>query len=189
MKRQSLSTIIGVLTLFICSCNKKKVESPAPVEQELITTLTLKVFDPGTGDTLSFRYFVPSGFSGGSMASSVDTIKLAGTASFAAAISLANEQATPVEDVTAEVIQEKNKHLFSYNSVPETGPGSIVTANGDLDDNQMPFNRQITLTTQAPGQGSLTIKLIHEPADKLGANPAAIGGETDAEAVFPVIIY
>lgn len=173
--------------LSITACNKDKVDNPQPVEQELITTLRLNVTD-STGFNQSFSYKVENGFEDGTGTITVDTLRLAPQKSYNVTITVLNEKKTPAEDVTAEIIQERNKHLFFFSSNPASGNGSIQFSNGNKDDNNAPFNQTLRFSTGLTGTGALTVTLKHEPTNKNATTATAAGGETDAEAVFPVIL-
>ncbi len=177
--------LIATIAASFSAC--KKDDPPRPVEQELITTLRLMVND--NGSIQSFDYRVENGFNNSSQGSiHIDTIVLAPHTSYTVDTRVLNEKENPMEDITLEVIDEKDDHLFLYRSNPASGAGSIVSTGGDVDGNGDPFNQTISFTTGAPGSGTLTVYLIHEPTDKAGLTPEQTGGETDVQAVFPVKI-
>ena len=186
-----LSTIIlfTVLAVLFTACNKDKVETPVAEEQELITTLRITVTDTVSGSSSTFNYKIENGFNG--YTPSVvyfDTIKLSSNKTYTYSISVLNEKATPAEDVTSEVISENDEHLFILVSDPASGAGAITVSNGNKDNNNDPFNQEGMFITDAAGTGTLTLTLIHTPIDKNAATTAGTGGETDAEAVFPVVL-
>ena len=186
MKKQTLvlSTILFMFTLSMIACNKK--DQPKPDEQELITTMKLKVSD-GAGFSQTFTYKVENGI-GSTTAGTIqiDTVKLAPNKTYSVIAELYNEKESPVENITEEVIEEKNDHLFLYSSTPSTGAGSISFSNGNKDNNGKPFNQTITFTTGDAGSGTIKVNLMHDPTDKNGTTPATSGGETDAEVTYPV---
>jgi len=176
----------ATFALALSAC--KKDDPATPVEQELITTLRLRV--TGVDGLLkTFNYKIENGFGSGSQGTiQIDTIKLAPNSTYTVIAQVLNEKEDPAEDVTTEVISEKEEHLFLYNSNPATGAGSLTTSNGSKDANNLPFNQTITFTTGAAGTGALTVHLNHEPTDKNGTTPQTSGGETDVEAMFPVLL-
>ena len=84
--------------------------------------------------------------------------------------------------------KRSKEHLFVFQSAPATGAGSISFSNGSKDADGAPFNQTIDFTTDAMGSGQLTVTLKHEPTNKSATDPASAGGETDAQAIFPVTI-
>ena len=78
--------------------------------------------------------------------------------------------------------------MFFLESDPASGAGSISVSNGNKDSNGDAFNQTIDFTTGDAGTGQLTVTLKHEPTDKAATNPTDAGGETDAQAIFPVIV-
>jgi hypothetical protein len=191
MNKQTLKTAFVFLALStaFAACDKKDdKELPVPAEQELITTMKLSVTDGGSF-TQTFTYKVENGFgSTGQGSVQIDTIVLEPNKSYTVTTELFNEKENPAEDITEEVLEERDEHLLIYQSDPASGPGSISFSDGSKDHNGLPFNQTITFTTGAAGAGTLQVNLIHAPTDKNGATPDASGGETDAEAVYPVRI-
>lgn len=191
MKTQLLKTGAAVLfaSLVFTAC-KKNDNNPAPDEQELITTIKLTLTNSSNAtDVHTYTYKVENGFNSTSPGTVVaDTLKLQAGVQYKSAIAVLNEKATPVADVTSEIIGEKDEHLFLYNSVPVTGAGSVMFSGGALDNNSKPFNLTGVLTGNTPGQGKLNLFLMHQPTDKTGTTPATSGGETDVAAVFPVMV-
>jgi hypothetical protein len=174
--------------ILFTACEKEKVNNPLPVEEELITTLVLNISDSATGSQQSFAYKVDNGFGTDPMIFTVDTIKLAPEKSYKVTVSLLNEHIIPSEEVTQEIIDENTEHIFMYTSNPKSGAGSITASNGNKDDNGKPFNQVVTFTTGAAGDGFLAATLIHQPTQKESPAVTNVGGETDAEAIFPVLI-
>lgn len=183
MKKQTLifSSIFLILSaLFFNAC--KKIDDPKPVEQELITTVKLVLIDNFL--TNEYYYKVSNGF-GGNGTVEFDTISIEPNKSYIASVYILNESVTPVEDVTEEIIDENLDHLLVWEYTPETG-GVLTFTNGNKDDNQMPLNLTGELNTAAAGVGELTITLKHLPTNKNATQADAAGGNTDAQAVFPV---
>jgi len=179
--------LIAATTLF-SSC--KKNDPPVPDEQELITTVKVTLTNSATGFNKSFQYKIENGFNNTSPGTvQIDTIQLPAGQSFTAAMTILNEKANPVENITDEIFEKDYEHLFLYQSDPATGAGSIAATDGSKDENGKPFNQSITWTTGAAGTGTMSIHLMHQPVNKEGTTPETAGGETDAYAVFPVTLY
>lgn len=188
MKKQIISAVILIALSATAFTACKKKEQPVPAEQEVITTMKLNVTDTANV-TRTFIYKIENGFGNTSAGTvQIDTVKLQPNRTYTVTTTLYNEKANPVEDITEEVLAEKEAHLFLFISTPATGAGSIGFTNGSKDANNAPFNQTITFTTGSAGTGTLQVNLMHEPTNKSGLTTAASGGETDAEANFPVKI-
>ncbi len=191
MKNQLLKigAVLFFASLAFTAC-KKDDDNPAPDEQELITTIKLTLTNSSNAtDVHTYTYKVENGFNSTSPGVVVaDTLELQAGVHYNSSVMVLNEKASPVEDITSEIIGEKDEHLFLYNSVPVTGAGAVVFSGGVQDDNGKPFNLTGVLTGNTAGQGKLNLFLMHQPTDKTGTTPAASGGETDVAAVFPVAV-
>ncbi|RYD55209.1 MAG: hypothetical protein EOP56_16820 [Sphingobacteriales bacterium] len=189
MKRNNLYIVFAFITLIsvFASCNKK-VEVPEPEEQELITTVKLNVTN-AKGFNQSFSYRVENGFETPTPGLvTKDSLILDTNTSYNVEIQVLNEKENPAENITSEVIAEKDEHLFLYESNPTSGAGSIAITDGSKDNAGKPFNHTVGFKTTASGTGTMTVTLKHQPTDKAAATPAAAGGETDMQAVFNVRI-
>jgi hypothetical protein len=179
---------IAAFTTTFTACKKDPVTDPVVVEEELITTMKLTVTDSGNVSR-SFVYKVQNGFGSSTQGTVViDTVKLAPGYTYNYSLQVLNESEDPAEDITEEVLTEKEAHLFFLASNPASGAGSITKSNGSLDNNNLPFNQSGKLTTGTAGSGSFTITLIHEPVNKSAGTAADAAGSTDAEAIFPVLV-
>ncbi|HRO43516.1 MAG TPA: hypothetical protein PL009_11830 [Flavipsychrobacter sp.] len=179
LKAALLSAIFG---LAFSACKKDPAK---PVEQELITTVRLNVMG-NDGFAQSFSYKVENGFGNSPGSIQIDTLKLMANTSYSVSAQVLNEKETPPEDVTLEVIQEMDKHMFTYLSTPISGAGAVKVATGNMDHNGMQFYQSITLETGAAGSGQLKVTLQHFAGEK--PSTAFVLSETDAEAIFPVIL-
>jgi hypothetical protein len=190
MKKTIIVAIaIALIATMFASCKKDDpVVDPVVTEEELITTMKLTVSDT-SGGTWSFIYKVENGFGSSSQGTvQIDTIKLAPAKVYTYSIEVLNESENPVENITEEVLEEKDEHLFLIISNPASGAGSLASSEGSKDNQNLPFNQTGKFTAGAAGTGTLTISLLHEPTNKNGTTTAATGGSTDAEAVFPVML-
>lgn len=187
-KSITIVSVFVAMILFVASCKKDDdiIANPEPVEQELITRVTVKITGSGGFDQ-SFSYSVENGFGGTTPGSiNIDTIKLDTNQQYNVAVEVWNDKEQPAEDVTEEVKEENTEHLFVWESTPASGSGSISFTNGSKDDNGDALNQTGSIATGSIGNGSLTITLKHEPTNKAANTASAAGGETDAEAIFPV---
>ncbi len=184
-----LTALTAFAAISFTACKKDKVTTPEPVEQELITTVRLKVTKLDDMSIKTFTYKVENGFGSTRQGTvTIDSVKLAANKEYSVEVELLNEKETPAEDVTKEVKEESNEHLFVYQSSPTTGNGSIGFGMGNKDGNGNPFNQTIRFLTAGAGKGAITVTLKHEPTNKAATTPDATGGETDVEATFPVVL-
>jgi hypothetical protein len=111
---------------------------------------------------------------------------LAGKA-YTATIELLNESADPVINVSEEVKEEAEDHIFCF-----TATNVNLTFSGfDTDANGQPLGISSTWTTGTASTGTVTIKLWHQPGFKTGSCPLSGDpgiGETDVDIDFNVQI-
>jgi hypothetical protein len=189
MKKQIIiaSLSIALFSTFLSSC--KKDNPPVPDEQELITTVKLQLSNTATGFSRVFVYKVENGFGNSSSGTvQIDTLRLQPGLTYDAVISVLNEKANPVEDITSEILEKDYEHLFVFASVPASGSGSVNVSGGNKDKDGKPLNQTFKLSTGTAGQGRFDVQLMHLPTDKNGTTPATAGGETDLAASYPVIL-
>lgn len=185
-KIQLLGFIFLSATLIFTACKKPEINNPQPVEQELITTVRLIVTN-NSGFNKTFNYKVEHGFNGSKPSTlTIDSILLAPATEYDVEIQVLDEAATPAKNITEEVIAESHHHLFIIQSNPLTGAGSIEFHDGSKDNEGGAFNQKGHFKTGTAGNGTLTVTLKHEPTNKNAATPDEAGGETDAQATFPV---
>jgi hypothetical protein len=147
---KSLFLSLSILSLLtIAACNRD--DTPAPVEQELITTIRLIVKD-SAGTARTFDYRVQNGFGSTSPGSiRVDSVVLpASPAHFNVEVRVLNESAQPAEDITDEIIAERDDHLFIVHATAEAGSSPIAFGSGSTDNAGRPFNQ--TLKLGEPGR-------------------------------------
>lgn len=90
------------------------------------------------------------------------------------------------EDITPEIIKEKDVHHVFFEMVGLTNV-TIVSASDDTKDaNGFGINLKTTWTTGAEESGEVKLYLIHEPGTKDGDTRAEFGGEDDVIADFEV---
>lgn len=174
--------------LFTAACSKD--DTPQPEEQELITSLRLTLTDTA-GAATTFTYKVENGFGSTSPGTvQIDTVALTAGATYNAELAVLNEKASPVEDITPEIISESDDHLFFLDVARSTGVSGLLLTITDMstDSQGRIFAQKFNVIAGAAGSGTLTITLLHEPANKSAGTLADAGGETDLEAVFPVRI-
>ncbi|WP_343604664.1 type 1 periplasmic binding fold superfamily protein [Fluviicola sp.] len=184
MKRMTL--ILSVLCIALAACKKEKkqqVTTPTnPNEEEVITTFKIVFTDAnGTLPNVEAR-FVDIDGPGGNAPTVFDTIRLVANATYNASITLLNESANPVQDITAEVEEEGIDHLFCFDISSGLAVAILRT---DADANGLPIGITSKWTIGSASTGTTTIRLRHQPGVKNGqCDP----GETDIELNFHTII-
>jgi hypothetical protein len=180
--------IVSILTIVLLSvvtlgCKKDK-ETPEPStttpvptnEEELITSVLLSFIDTaGVQPSLQYAFRDPDG-DGGNAPTQHDTIRLVANTYYTATIQLLNEAASPTEDITLEVQQEDDEHLFCY--APSNTNLSISKTDSDGT-----YEVGITTfwSTGAIATGSTVVSLKHQPGIKDGT---CAPGDTDVEVTF-----
>jgi hypothetical protein len=157
-------------------------DDPDPVnEEEVITTLTVTLVPEGGGANVVLKFYDEDG--DGSIAPQTTVSgALAANKTYKGAITLLNETENPAGDITAEVKEEANDHLFCY-----TVSGSNLTVSYDDTDNHgLPVGLETRWVTTGAGTGKIGITLRHQPGEKTGACPGA--GDSDIEVEFNITI-
>lgn len=180
---------IGMLLLLfvaLAACKKEEkdtVENPTnPNEEELITTFKITFTDLAGVQPDVEAQFVDLDGPGGNDPTIFDTIHLQAQTTYVAHITLLNESANPVEDITEEVEEEGVDHLFCF----AMSGGLNATVNlTDTDNNGLPIGLTSEWSIGAASEGTATIRLRHQPGVKDGTCDP---GETDIELDFHTII-
>lgn len=162
------------------SCKKDEdlVETPQPTinEPEVITTLTLTfVDDAGVQPNVTATFRDPDG-DGGLGFDIFDTIRLQANTVYNCSVTLLNETVTPAEDVTVEIQDEDDEHLFCF-----TPSGANVTVVRTDSDGALEVGLTSQWTTTAASNGTTNVILKHQPGVKDGT---CAPGETDIEVDF-----
>lgn len=165
------------LTILGWGCGKEK-SPPVPSEPEMITTVRL-VFTESQGLPFHVDYRVIDGDL------TVDTIRLKANRDYELELRFLNEYAQPTEDITEEIIDESTTHLVISKSIPEE---AIEWISGNTDTHGEPLNQRREIRTAGPMEAELSVWLMHLPTNKYGLHPGSSGGETDAQALFPLLI-
>jgi hypothetical protein len=182
IKLYSILTIV-LFSILATSC-KKDEETPEPIatttppanEEELITSVVLSFVDTaGVQPNVTYAFRDPDG-DGGNVPVEHDTIRLIANTYYNATIQLLNEAASPSEDITLEVQDEADEHLFCY--APSNTNLSIARTDSDGT-----YGVGITTfwSTGAVATGTTTVSLKHQPGIKDGT---CAPGDTDVEVTF-----
>lgn len=173
-----LSIILG-LALFAC----KKESIDTEDENELITSVKLNFTT--NGSTQTFAYSDPDG--DGGKTPTVSTISLKPNTTYTMTIEILDESKTPVNNITNEVANEKDEHLFIYTPTPS----SLLTYTyGDKDSRNFNVGLTGSVRTGAAGTGQLKVQLRHQPP--VNGTPSKNGstspGSDDVNIDFNVTI-
>jgi hypothetical protein len=178
MKQISFLAILIAFGSFSCKKDTDNVKNPPKDEEkELITTFKLLFTDSlHAGQSFEVVYKDIDG-DGGLIPSKFDTIVLDTAKVYLVSVVLLNESKTPVDTVSNEIIKEASDHLFCYGPTPNLLEIKLTDTDGAI-----PLGIQSTWTTTSnAGNGSVRIRLKHQPGIKSGACDL---GETDIDLTF-----
>ncbi len=172
-----LAAAAFTLTLNSCKKDDDVIDTPDhDHDEEVITTLTLTFTDAaGVEPSVSATFRDPDG-DGGLDPDIHDTIRLADSTTYNVAVTLLNESETPAEDMTPEIEEEADEHLFCY-----TVSGANVGITRTDSDGIYEIGLESDWVTGAPSNGSVQVVLKHQPDSK---NGSCDPGETDIEVTF-----
>ena len=175
--------VVVLFTLLMAGC-KKDDDSPVPAsattppthEVEVMTSLIISFIDTaGVQPSVNYAFRDPDG-DGGNGPTVHDTIRLVANTYYNATVQVLNETESPAEDVTLEVLDEDDEHLFCYD--PSNTNVSVTRTDSD-------GTYEIGVTsrwdTGAIATGNTTITLKHQPGVKDGT---CAPGDTDIEVTF-----
>ena len=182
MKTMKISAFYALLTLAMLGCSDDDTTPEIINEDELITTVILTL-TPDSGDQVVLTTI---DLDGDGPDEPVTTVvgNLSENTQYQGAVQFLNETEDPAEDITQEVIEEADEHQVFY-TISEGL--NIQTTYEDQDSQGNPLGVQITLSTGAASEGSLTVTLRHEPV-KPNDGLESAGGETDISTSFDVSI-
>lgn len=160
-------------------CSKDDHDHPEEIhEGEEINRVTLTITD-------SSNNAVPVTWNEGA---TVPTITLNANATYNVSIQFFDaSDASDVEDITEEVVEEADEHQVFY----AVAGANVTIASADNDTSDSNGNSLLlktVWTTAAAGSGTIRAYLIHEPTTKTATTRDGFGGETDVEVDFPVVI-
>ena len=182
MKTMKTSAFYALLTLAMLGCSDDDTAPEIINEDELITTVILTL-TPDSGDQVVLTTIDLDGDGPDEPVTTVVGIFSENT-QYQGAVQFLNETEDPAEDITQEVIEEADEHQVFY-TISEGL--NIQTTYEDQDSQGNPLGVQITLSTGAASEGSLTVTLRHEPV-KPNDGLESAGGETDISTSFDVSI-
>lgn len=157
MKRLNTVLLMAMATLFV-QCDKASDVEPDE-ENELITTIQLKFTENGTSTTSTFTFRDVDG-DGGNPPTTFDKITLKPNTSYALAVKVLDESKSPALDITEEIEEEADEHLFVFTPNPAS---LLIYTYADKDDKNFPLGLSGIVRTNAAGAGTLKVQLRHQP--------------------------
>lgn len=196
LKTSLTGLLLIAAAVFFSGCSDddpKKEDTP-----ELITKATLTFTPAGGGSAIVVTATDPDGEGVQDMAPD-DEIDLAANTEYVLTLQLINGLAEPSDeayDVTAEVSEERDEHMFFFawtNNLfsNPAGNGNVDTRSDavnydDEDSNGLPLGLTTTWTsTDATASGTFNIMLKHQP-DLKSATSDSNTGETDLDLTFTI---
>lgn len=181
----------------LASCSDDD-DTPAPEEDEEVISRVELTFTPtGGGDAVTATWFDADGE--GTGAPAIDDIELVEGVEYDLSLILTNTLADPDEDITAEIEEEDDEHMFFFeftNNIfaDPTGNGNIDNRGdavnyNDTDSNGNPVGLSTTWTAggHTDAAGIFRVVLKHQPDIKSATSTVNDGG-TDLDITFPINI-
>ena len=166
-------------------------------EEEEINEVVLTFTPTGGGDAIEVKWFDEDGEGVG--APTIDDITLDADTEYEMSITLANTLGMDVEDITAEIEEEDDEHMFFFEFTADifsdpTGDGNVDNREdplnyNDEDDNGFPVGLSTNWTSGSATSeaGSFRVILKHQPDLKTATSDATVGG-TDIDIEFNISI-
>ena len=195
-----IKPIIALLTfILIFACSKDEDPKPAN-EEEVITLVTLEVTRVGSSSPIKYNFEVEGHDHGDEDHEEEDDddhddhdgehteIELEANSTYNVSMFIYNDtDPNNIENITLEIIEEKDEHQIFYAITDELSGFSIASASDDTkDSNGDPLFIKTTWTTTGETSGDVVGYLIHEPTSKTGSTRNDFGGATDFEIEFEV---
>ena len=166
-------------------------------EEEVINSILLTFTPAGGGDAISARWFDVDGDGVGNPM--IDAINLAANLEYQMSLTLTNTLGMDDEDITAEINEEDDEHMFFFEFTNDIfsdpmGNGNVNNREdplnyGDQDANGNPVGLITNWTTgmATSSAGNFRIILKHQPDLKTATSDATVGG-TDVDITLPINI-
>ncbi|MFY0605826.1 MAG: hypothetical protein JXR10_03865 [Cyclobacteriaceae bacterium] len=161
-------------------------------EEEVINEVTLTFTPTGGGDALAFKWYDADGDGLGNP--TIDAISLAANTEYNLAITLANTLGSEPEDVTEEIKEEGDEHIFFFEFTNNVFSSPVGNGNFDSRADELNYTDQdkdsnpIGLTTNwmtgdTTSGAAFRLILKHQPDLKTATSDATVGG-TDLDISF-----
>ncbi len=173
----------GLLATSAC---KEKVDPEPEHEQELITTVVLRLEPVDKGQQVTVTYRDLDG--PGGQAPVIDNLVLKPNTVYNASLSFLDESMpSHAHDITEEIREEGSEHEVFYVVTGGANISFAKTVQTDMDANNRPIGLETVATTAAASTGAVRIVLKHQPGLK-SASSTIETGETDVDITFPTVI-
>lgn len=178
--------LLAISSLLLLNGCKKGTDPLPADENELITTVTLRFTQQGTTNPQSFSYQDKDG-DGGAVPTKFDAVTLTANTSYSLTVEVLDESKTPAENITSEIREQQDEHLFVYAGNPAT---LLTYAYGDVDSRNFPVGLTGSVRTGAAGAGQLNVRLRHQPPVNgvVVKNGTATPGSDDVNLNFPLTV-
>lgn len=178
--RKSLLTLALATPLFV-ACKKDQADPTPDEDNEQITTVTYTLTPATGGPATTITWEDLDGEGGNPAVISPATLNLVPNTVYTGSITILDKTKTPIEDVTEEINEKKDEHLFVY--TPSPAASFLTITRTDKDSKGYDVGLKTTVATGAAATGTLQIVLRHQPGVK---NGTATPGTTDVDVTFPV---
>jgi hypothetical protein len=178
--RFRLVALLLAVPLAFSSCKKDKADPQPDEDNEQITTVTYVLTPVGGGTAATVTWKDTDGTGGN--APTIGTLNLQPNTTYTGALTLLDETKNPVARISEEVAEEKDDHLFFFESTPAN---LLSITRTDRDSKNFEVGLTTQLVTTAAGTGTLKITLRHQPGTK---NGTFAPGDTDVEVTFQVTV-
>mgnify|MGYP001053793102 CR=1 FL=1 len=184
MKTRKFFAFLAFSGLLLTGCSDDD-DNPDPVnEEEVITTMTIRLVPQGAGTTVILQSQDLDGDGPNPPVIDVSGPFTAGT-TYNGTIVLLNETEDPAENITEEVEEESDEHQFFF----QVGSSlSATTSYANFDGNGDPLGTAFVFEAQGASTGTLTVTLRHEPKKPNDGTLSDAGGETDIAQTFDLAI-
>lgn len=180
----SLPGMLLLALLVASSCKKEKAQEEQN-DNELITTVELRITESGTNNSTIFKWEDIDGPGGEDPI--IQPVNLLPNKLYNVQVAFIDASQNPPESITSEIVKENDVHRLYYEPDQSTG---ITVGSLDLDDNNLPLGLNCSWKTTGSGSGNMLITLRHYPnGGKEASDPVnSSKSNSDAAVEFPVII-
>lgn len=178
-KMRSFAMMFMSLSLLMTACTKDDPTPPPVNEEELITTVKLKIKETGATTPNVITWKDVDGIGGNPP--TIQSIQLSANKTYEVEVEFLDESKNPPLDITEEILEEADDHEVFY----QQSNNLVNIIRTDKDSQNLPLGLKATLTTTATGLANLTVILKHKPGTKATGDDV-FDGETDIEVAFPL---